>query len=449
MEQCGDELKQYLPEILPKFYRYQYDPTPSIQNSMRNIWSVLVQEPQKVLDEYYMEILADLLENLNSNQYRVRQSCCLALQDFLKGTINRSIHDAIERVQELWTKLFRVMDDHHEQTRLTATKTTKILSRVCIRACDASQGKIGVKMVETILPPLLNQGITSQVLEIRLISLETISELIKSAGKQLKEFLPVIIPALLQATGEMESTKLSYLSTMLGGQNQAQELVDNVRANYAKQHFTTETVTKCLQFIDTTILNDIISKLIDLMKTTTSLGTKIACTHFIILLCVHFSKQDLQLYCGKLLAVLINGLIDRNSAIRKHYATTIGYLVLNAKDSSLEKLFAKLKLWYFEREDDSIRSACAYTVQSIGIHNQDIFKNYSTTLLPLVFFAMHAEKVEDTQKTIEIWQEIWSEHSPGTETGIRQNLKEICEMLKEALEMASWNIKAQVFFLSV
>lgn len=93
--------------------------------------------------------------------------------------------------------------------------------------------------------------------------------------------------------------------------------------------------------------------------------------------------------------------------------------------------------------DDSIRSACAYTIQSIGNHNQDILKSYSETVLPLVFFAMHAEKTPETEKTLEIWNEIWAEHSPGTETGIRQNLDQICDILKIALESPSWTMKAQ------
>lgn len=84
------------------------------------------------MDQYYDGILSDLLANLTSPQYRVRQSCCSALQDFLKGTGNRNIHDAVNVMSELWTQLFRVMDDHHEATRITATKTTKVLSKVSV-----------------------------------------------------------------------------------------------------------------------------------------------------------------------------------------------------------------------------------------------------------------------------------------------------------------------------
>lgn len=48
-ERCGEALKVHLPEIIPKLYRYQYDPTPNIQASMQNIWRVLVSEPQKIV----------------------------------------------------------------------------------------------------------------------------------------------------------------------------------------------------------------------------------------------------------------------------------------------------------------------------------------------------------------------------------------------------------------
>lgn len=87
--QANDQLNEYLPKIVPRLYRYQYDPTPRIQQSMANIWHALVKDSQKTVDKYYKEILDDLLYNLTSNQWRVRHSCCLALADFFRG--NRSI----------------------------------------------------------------------------------------------------------------------------------------------------------------------------------------------------------------------------------------------------------------------------------------------------------------------------------------------------------------------
>lgn len=56
------------------------------------------------------------------------------------------------------------------------------------------------------------------------------------------------------------------------------------------------------------------------------------------------------IYIGKLLVVLVNGLADRNAAVRRNNAIAIGHVVGSAKESSLEKLFNTLNTWYMEKE---------------------------------------------------------------------------------------------------
>jgi proteasome component ECM29 len=63
------------------------------------------------------------------------------------------------------------------------------------------------------------------------------------------------------------------------------------------------------------------------------------------------------------LAAFVFGLSDRNAAVRKMYALSIGHLLKTAKDSSVEKLFAKMKTWYMEKDDDASRMAVALTFQ--------------------------------------------------------------------------------------
>ena len=68
-------------------------------------------------------------------------------------------------------------------------------------------------------------------------------------------------------------------------------------------------------------------------------------------------------YTGKILAAFVFGLTDRNPAIRKMYAMSIGHLLKTAKDSSVEKLFLKMKSWFIEKDDDATRMAVALTFQ--------------------------------------------------------------------------------------
>lgn len=51
------------------------------------------------------------------------------------------------------------------------------------------------------------------------------------------------MPALVAAAGELESAKLSYLSTALADSG-SRELLDDMRASAARHHYTTDTVVK-------------------------------------------------------------------------------------------------------------------------------------------------------------------------------------------------------------
>lgn len=78
------KMKPYLGKIIPRLYRYKYDPTPKIQNSMISIWDSIVSDSKEVVEQYYWEILREILDNLTFNEWRVRIACCLAVRDLLK-----------------------------------------------------------------------------------------------------------------------------------------------------------------------------------------------------------------------------------------------------------------------------------------------------------------------------------------------------------------------------
>lgn len=133
------------------------------------------------------------------------------------------------------------------------------------------------------MPVLLNVGITHTVAEIRSISMKTLSEFIDSSGSLLTPHLQVLVPCLLKATGELELPKLSYMSNQLGGNSEAQEMIDSARAEVAKQHHSTETLSKCIRYIDFESLEKMTPVIVELMKVAVNLGTKIACAHFVCL----------------------------------------------------------------------------------------------------------------------------------------------------------------------
>ncbi|XP_029040341.2 proteasome adapter and scaffold protein ECM29 isoform X1 [Osmia bicornis bicornis] len=435
---ASEELNKYLPSIVPRLYRYQFDPTPKIQQSMSSIWRAIIPSTNKAIEQYHQEILDDIIDNLTNYEWRVRISCCNALADLLRANVRLNL---AKYAPELWKKLFRVMDDIHEGTRVAATNTSKILSKVCIRYCDSSYGKEGEEVLQAILPILLDIGVIHVLNSVRSVSLQTVSQLIPKAGNLLKPSLITLIPALLNAIGESENPNLSYLSNVCGGTAEARDVIDNIRASAAKGHYATDTITKCIQYIDADILKELMPKVIELIKSSVGFGTKITCLHFIILLSTHF-KQEMQPYTGKVLSTLMNGLLDRNSVVRKNNATAIGHIVGSAKESSLDKLFKTLNTWYIER-DDSVKLGIGQTLQAINNYNQETLRNYSNIVIPLTFFAMHGQKTQENENLIDLWTDVWNEITPGTEAGIRQNVESITNILRSSLESASWHTKAQ------
>uniref|UniRef100_A0A1I8MU05 Proteasome-associated protein ECM29 homolog n=1 Tax=Musca domestica TaxID=7370 RepID=A0A1I8MU05_MUSDO len=456
------KMQPYLSKIIPRLYRYKYDPTPKIQNSMISIWDSIVSEPKEVVEQYYWEILRELLDNLTFNEWRVRIACCLAVRDLLRrpnglrlrseermrkgAPASPSKSNAMEvdevpepELKELWTQLFRVMDDIHEGTRLAAEGTALFLSKLCVTAASSDHGKSGSAVASSILPFLLETGVTHVVADIRKISIKTISEMIDSSGALIAPHLPSLIPCLLKATGELESSKLSYLSTRLGADHDAQEKVDSIRAEAAKSHHTTETTAKCVRFIDYESLEKMTPAILDLVKTTVNLGTKIACAHFICLISIRLSKEMTPLV-GKYLGACFVGLKDRNATVRKYYASAIGHLIGIAKEQSIRNLFLKLDELYMD--NSSHRSAVVQVLQSINKRHNELIKDYLDSALPLIFFAMHEEQNEDNKSNIESWRDLWNEVSPG-DAGIRMNLNVIVPKLEKSLNDASWSRKAQ------
>uniref|UniRef100_A0A1B0CSE0 Proteasome-associated protein ecm29 n=1 Tax=Lutzomyia longipalpis TaxID=7200 RepID=A0A1B0CSE0_LUTLO len=401
-----EDMEPFLGKIVPRLFRYKYDPTPKIQNSMVSIWNSLVSNPKEIVEQFYWEILQ---ENTDTETELV----------------------------ELWNQLFRVMDDIHEGTRLAAEGTATVLSKSCIVACSPGHGKSGIRVVKSILPLFLEKGITNVVPEVRKISIRTLSDIIDSAGDSIAPHLVLLIPCLLQATGEVEIEKLSYMSTRFGDQSEVQEVVDTMRAEVAKQHHTMVAIGKCIRFITTDILEKVTPGIVDLIKTSVNLGTKVACAHFICQISVRLGK-DMTPISSKYLSACYYGVSDRNPTVRKYFASAIGHLSGILRESSLVKLFTKLTDFYNDRQSYKCQAVPAI-LQSINKRYPDTLKDYGGQALPLIFFAMHDET---DQAASEVWKDLWNDVSPG-ESGIRMHLDNIMPNLLKFLEDSSWTLKSQ------
>ncbi|KAG7238365.1 hypothetical protein INR49_030962 [Caranx melampygus] len=414
---AGEQLAPFLPQLVPRLYRYQFDPNLSIRQAMTSIWDALVTD-KTLVDKYLKEILQDVLSNLTSNTWRVRESSCLALNDLIRG---RQADDLIDHLAEMWEILFRVLDDIKESVRKAADLTLKTLSKVCTRMCE-STGSAAQRTVAVLLPTLLEKGIVSNVAEVRSLSVQTLVKISKTAGARLKPHAARLIPALLEALSTLEPQVLNYLS---------------LRATEQE---------KCLQHLDVSVLGELVPRLCELLKSGVGLGTKGGCASVIVSLTVQ-CPQDLTPYSGKLMSGLLNGIHDRSTVVQKAFAFALGHLVRTAKDSSVEKLLLKLNTWYLEKEEPVYKSSCALTVHAISHYSPDVLKGHAGVALPLAFLGMHQAPGPDEEKgeshDATLWAEVWQENVPGSFGGIRLYMTELIAITQKALQSQSWKMKAQ------
>ncbi|NWJ04505.1 ECM29 protein, partial [Crypturellus undulatus] len=435
---AGEQLAPFLPQLLPRLYRYQFDPNLGIRQAMTSIWNALVTD-KSMVDKYMKEILEDLISNLTSNLWRIRESSCLALNDLLRG---RPLDDIIDKLPEIWEILFRVQDDIKESVRKAAELALKTLSKVCVKMCDPSKGAAGQKTVAVLLPCLLDKGIVSTVTEVRSLSINTLVKISKSAGSMLKPHAPKLIPALLESLSVLEPQVLNYLS--LCATDQEKTAMDNARLSAVKSSPMMETINMSLQYLDVSILGELVPRLCELIKSGVGLGTKGGCASVIVSLTTQ-CPQDLTPYSGKLMSALLSGLTDRNSVIQKSFAFAMGHLVRTSRDSSTEKLLHKLSSWYMEKEEPVYRTGCALTVHAMGRYSPDVVKNHAKHILPLAFLGMHEVSGEEKgeKEDSALWTEVWQENVPGTQGGIRLYMQELIVITQKALQSQSWKMKAQ------
>ncbi|CAK8685552.1 unnamed protein product [Clavelina lepadiformis] len=464
-----EHLKPYLPSIVPRLYRYIFDPQSSVQAAMTSIWNVLADEPNKLVRIYINLILDDLIKNLTSNLWRIRQASCLALSDILRNNqsqkslpndgkeVEENPADAISRrLSELWSTVFRVLDDIKESVRDAANKTCKMLKKFSVQLFDETRSTSSKENIMVDVLTVLLEGLNSNVDAVRSISLSTLIEFSRVGGKLIKPCVSKMVIALVETLSSSEAQVINYLQNR--GDEDTQTAVDLTRIEMVKSNPLMETALRCIEQTDDKILKDLAPALADLTKRGVGVLTKAGCAQAMEKL-VSVCGEDLSPYAAKLITALTSGLLDRSLAVQKISSRAIGHITRIAKDSSINKTLSKMRQWYLEKEDASAKRASGSAVYAIAQVNPDAITRHSTLVLPLAFYGMHEEPASSTNlsrsstessnssgmklSNQEMWQAIWVEFTPGYETALRLHTREIVELLSSVMNSNNWGAKIQ------
>lgn len=423
------------PKLYPKLYRYRFDPNANVQRSMNDIWHALVKDESATINQYFDDILDDLLKSILAKEWRTRQASCAAIADLVQG---REFEKYEKRLHDIWQVAFKVMDDIKGSVRTEALRLSMALTSILVRQVEAgSSSKHAQAMLKEVLPFLLSeQGLESSAKDVRVFAALTVLRLVKSGGKALLPFVPDLVEqllGLLSTLGEEEGVDYLYLRAK--EYNLTEEKIDNLRSRAVSQSPLMEAIERCLDILDEPTMSSLVPRLGNAIKTTIGMPSKMGCAGVLASLATRHSfvfKPHADIF----LKITEKAVLDRNNAVSAAYARSAGYLSRLGSDEAILRLAAYSKDLYFNAENETRRQVAGEIVYAVSKFATDRFNALASDFLPFVFFAKH-DFDEHVKKQFE---NTWDENVGGSRAVLLYS-REINSLSVGCLDSPKWTVK--------
>ena len=435
---ASSALAPQLHTLIPKLFRYQYDPNEMVQSTMRTLWTTLVPDPKSAVEEHFDVIMKELLSFSGSRQYRDRESSCGALQDLISG---RSIDELEKYLEDVWVALFRLLDDIKDSVRKTASSFGKSLTSLCVRLCDEtySSARKVPRAMASVFPILLHKGITDHAQEVRAISVNAVLKITKVGGKHLRPHLADLVTVLLEGLSTLEPQMFSYLQFHTASMDISQEQMEKLRMSVSRSSPLNEALSTCLMVIDGDSLGPVLDAVKSILRAGLGLPTLTASAKFLIsLTSTHSVAHLMKPHTTGLISTLQGGLLDQSPTIRKLYANAVGALCSVGKSKRVGKVIRQMVEMYVSSDAPKKRFVSGLVLASIVKHAAETAKEYSIDYVPTAFLALH----DSDKETAEVWNSVWEESVPGMATGCRLFISDIISVIVKTFHDAQdWTLK--------
>ncbi|EJS43509.1 ecm29p [Saccharomyces arboricola H-6] len=425
-------------KLIPKLYRYKFDPFQAVSRSMTDIWNTLISDSSTTISLYFNAILEELLSGMASKEWRVREASTSALLQLIQSQPQEKFSD---HMLKIWTMAFRTMDDIKDSVREAGTKFTTVLAKILAKSIDVEKGVNPTKskeILDNILPFLLGpHGLNSDAEEVRNFALTTLIDLVKNSPGAIKPFTPGLIYDFITLFSSIEPQVINYLALNAANYNIDANVIDIQRKNGVTSSPLFQTIEKLISKSDDTMMEDIINVVIKATKKSVGLPSKVASSLVIILLVKRYSTQ-MRAYSGKLLKVCLIMFEDRNESINIAFAIAMGYVFkVSALDKCIkysEKLMAK----YFEpTSTENNKKIVGTAIDSILNYARPEFDNVASIFMPLIFIACN-----DEDKDLEtLYNKVWTEASSSGAGTVKLYLPEILNILSTNIKSNDFSIR--------
>mmetsp|Transcript_3070 Transcript_3070/g.3428 ORF Transcript_3070/g.3428 Transcript_3070/m.3428 type:complete len:1836 (-) Transcript_3070:992-6499(-) len=426
-------------KLIPKLYRYRYDPNSSVSKSMNDIWNALIKDSSKTVNDNFDLILNELLKEMGNKEWRVRQASTAALNDLLQ-TVSLDVYE--ERLEQIWGMSFRAMDDIKESVRKEGSGLTRSLATTLTRTADVKSGvsiNKAKKVLSNLIPFLLgSKGLLSDAEDIKKFALDTVLKLCKVGGSAMKPFIPDLLDNFINLMSSLEPEAVNYVVLNADKYNMKSNDIDAQRLQSLGHSPMMDAIEKLLDSLDNSLMPGTVQILQQSIKRSIGLPSKVCGSRVLVSLVVKHLEL-VKPYGDQLLKTCINQLNDKNDTIASSYASAAGYLCRIASiDKIIEYSKVLLKL-YFESDDDRSREIAGIGSESMSKYSGDKFELVLSAFLPLAFIGKH-----DSVKTVkQPFEREWIESTSGNNS-IKLYMKEICDICETYLTSNQYRIRKTI-----
>lgn len=427
--------------LIPKLFRYRFDPNQAVSLSMNDIWMALVKDTAKTVSSNFDLILKEIMRGMGSREWRTRQASTAALNNLLQSQpLERYEH----QLEDVWNMSFRAMDDIKESVRKEGQTAARTLARILIRTADASTGNASVskasQVMENLIPFFLsNKGILSDAEEIRNFALETLLKLCEIGGKSIRQHVPTLLSTFVSLMSTLEPEAINYLLLNADKYNINSNDVDARRLQSLGQSPMMDAVEKLMGLLSEEIMPETVRQLKASIKKSVGLPSKV-CGSRVIVSLVTKNSPIARPHGDELLFICISQLRDRNPTVCQSYAAAAGY---SCKIASLDAVIAysgQISRMYLDAEDEAPRKLAALASESVSKYcGADRFDAVSSAFLPLAFVGKH-----DTDTDVAgVFEKEWIECSSGT-SAIRHYFQEISKICADSIMSTNYTLRQTI-----
>lgn len=427
--------------LIPKLYRYRFDPNSSVASAMKDIWDALIQDrSSEILNQYFKSILTELLKGMGHKEWRVRQASASAMSDLLHG---RKIDTYEDHLETVLRAAFRVVDDIKESVRAAGVVLVRGLASALVRSIDTATGASEQKsanILGTLIPFLLGTtGLQSDSEDVRTFSLKILLDLSKKESPTLRSYIPQLIEEFLGMLSTLEPQAMNYLALNADKYGLDSGAVDASRMASLRSSPMMEAIELMIDRLDSEGLDVFIPRLTKVIKQSVGLPSKLGSSRVIVTLVLR-NGYRLSPFADQLLVSSRSQLKDRNDVVVQSFAVACGYLSRSASNKTVVNYLGYLSDLYLKPASDDSRDkskfVAAVGIQAFSAHASDKFGHLAASVLPLVFVGKHDEDNDIKQK----FETVWSDNTGGI-GAVRLYFAEITALVRDALQSQHWSVR--------